>query len=68
MDTFLYFTAGSLFSWLITMIYYRKSSVKAPRWAHKIIERLPEQPISKEEFEKLLAESWDSATIDGGTF
>ncbi len=28
MEPFLYFLAGSLVSWLITMVYYRKSSVK----------------------------------------
>ena len=68
MQSFLYFLAGSLVSWLVTMVYYRKSSVKAPEWARPMIERLPEQPIGKEEFAKLFAENLENATIDGGTY
>ena len=68
MQPFLYFLAGSLVSWLVTMVYYRKSSFKAPEWARGMIERLPQQPISKEEFAKLFAENLENATIDGGTY
>ena len=68
MEPFLYFLAGSLVSWLITMVYYRKSSVKAPEWAHPLIKNLPDQPISKEEFDKLFDEKMKNVVIDGGTF
>lgn len=68
MESLLYFVAGSLVSWLVTMVYYRKSSVKAPAWAHDMIERLPESPVSKDEFAKLFAENLENTTLDGGTF
>ena len=68
MEAFLYFLAGSLVSWLITMVYYRKSSVKAPEWARPLIHGLPDKPISKEQFGKLFDEKLKNVVIDGGTF
>lgn len=68
MNSFLYFLAGSLVSWLVAMVYYRRSSVKAPQWAHPLIESLPDQPLDKDHFVKLFEESLKNRTIDGGTF
>ena len=67
-EPFLFFFAGSLVSWLITMVYYRKSSVKAPEWAKPLIQRLPNEPISKDEFSRLFEENMKDVVIDGGTF
>ena len=68
MESLLYFAAGSLVSWLITMVYYRKSSVSAPVWAHELIRKLPEKPISEEDFAHLLKEHMNGLVIDGGTY
>jgi hypothetical protein len=67
-EPFLYFLLGSLVSWLITMVYYRKSSVKAPEWARPLIQSLPAQPINKDDFAKLFDEKMKDVVIDGGTF
>jgi len=50
------------------MVYYRKSSVKAPEWARPLIQSLPDQPISKEEFGKLFDDKMRNVVLDGGTF
>jgi hypothetical protein len=68
MEAFLYFVAGSLVTWLVTMIYYRRSSVKAPKWARPLIESLPDEPLDKDHFVKLLEASLKDRVIDGGTF
>lgn len=68
MESFLYFFAGSLTSWLITMIYYRKSSVKAPEWAHELISQLPKDPIGEEALIKHLRVHLENMVVDGGTF
>ena len=68
MDSFLFFFAGSLVSWLVTMVYYRKSSVKAPDWAKEMIERLPKEPPKDIDLVKIFEEALKNTSIDGGTF
>jgi hypothetical protein len=45
--------AGGLLSWVITYVYYRKSSVDVPEWAKPIVESLPQNPPSKEKLLEL---------------
>src|SRR3990167_4247223 len=40
---------GSFITWLITHLYYKKSSTVAPDWAKPLIERLPEKQPSEQE-------------------
>lgn len=54
--TVIIFFAGAAFSWLITHLYYRKSSSQVPEWAKPLIEKLPDTPPTKEKLLELVQE------------
>jgi|WetSurSiteA1Bulk_404760.scaffolds.fasta_scaffold527918_1 hypothetical protein len=55
---------GAAFSWLISHIYYKKSSVQIPDWAKPIIERLPEEPPTKEKLLELFQDALDQGEVE----
>jgi RNase P subunit RPR2 len=55
---------GALFSWLITYLFYKKSSVQIPEWAKPIIERLPEEPPTKEKLLELFQDALDKGEVE----
>jgi rubredoxin len=56
--------SGAVFSWLISHIYYKKSSVQIPDWAKPIIERLPEKPPTKEKLLELFQDALDKGEVE----
>lgn len=54
---------GGGISWFVTHIYYRKSSTVVPEWAKPIIERLPEEPPTKERLLELFQDALDKGEI-----
>jgi len=55
---------GAAFSWLISHIYYKKSSVQIPDWAKSIVEKFPEKPPTKEELLDLFQGALDKGEVE----
>jgi hypothetical protein len=66
MDLVIGIFAGAILSLIITHYYYRKSSKQPPEWAKPFIERLPNEPPTKEKLIELFQEALDKgeAKID----
>ena len=55
---------GAVLSWLISYIYYKKSSVQIPDWAKPIIKRLPEEPPTKDKLLELFQDALDKGEVE----
>ena len=55
---------GGVFSWLISHIYYKKSSIQIPDWAKPIIERLPQEQPTKEKLLELFQDALDKGEVE----
>jgi hypothetical protein len=54
---------GGFVSWLVTHIYYKKSSTEIPDWAKPIIDKLPQSQPSESELLELFQEALNSGDI-----
>jgi hypothetical protein len=54
---------GGFVSWLVTHIYYKKSSTKIPDWAKPIIDKLPQSQPTESELLELFQEALNSGDI-----
>ena len=50
-------------SWLVTHLYYKKSSKEIPSWAEDIVDRLPETPPTEQKLLELFQDSLDSGKV-----
>ena len=55
---------GGVLSWLISHIYYKKSSVKIPEWAKPIIERLPEEPPTNDRLLEIFQDALNRGEVE----
>lgn len=55
--------AGGLVSWLVTHLYYQRSSTEVPEWAKLLIAKLPDSPVSPERLIQLYHEALDSGDL-----
>ena len=55
--------AGGGISWLLTHVYYRKSSIEVPEWAKPIIRNLPPERPSRERLLELFQEALEKGDV-----
>jgi predicted RNA-binding Zn-ribbon protein involved in translation (DUF1610 family) len=58
------FIAGCLVTWLITHIYYQRSSTTIPKWAKELVEHLPKQRPTRDEVIRLFQEFLDTGQVE----
>jgi len=54
---------GGLITWFFTHLYYRKACTSVPDWAKPILEKLPDEPPSRERLLKLFQDALESGDV-----
>lgn len=62
-ELFIGIVGGAIFSWVISHIYYKKSSKQIPDWAKPIIAKLPEEQPTKDKLLELFQDALDKKDV-----